>query len=84
MTAEQMKNLFQPFTQADASTTRKFGGTGLGLTITKRFCELMGGFIEVSSTKEKGRKLHFTSSCRAARRNGDTDNKYHSSSRRTQ
>jgi CheY-like chemotaxis protein len=54
MTAEQRQKLFQPFTQVDASTTRKFGGTGLGLTITKRFCELMGGSIEVESTAEKG------------------------------
>jgi PAS domain S-box-containing protein len=58
MTAEQLQKLFQPFTQVDASTTRKFGGTGLGLTITKQFCELMGGFIEVDSTIEKG--SHFT------------------------
>ena len=54
MTAEQKEKLFQPFTQVDASTTRKFGGTGLGLTITKRFCELMGGSIEVESTAKKG------------------------------
>lgn len=54
MTPEQMQKLFQPFTQVDASTTRKFGGTGLGLTITKRFCELMGGLIDVDSTLGKG------------------------------
>lgn len=54
MSEEQKQKLFQPFTQADASTTRKFGGTGLGLTITKRFCELMGGSITVDSTAEKG------------------------------
>jgi PAS domain S-box-containing protein len=54
MTPEQTQKLFQPFTQVDASTTRKFGGTGLGLTITKRFCELMGGFIEVDSVIDKG------------------------------
>ena len=49
MTREQMAKLFQPFTQADASTTRQFGGTGLGLTITRKFCQLMGGEITVES-----------------------------------
>ena len=54
MTPEQMERLFQAFTQADASTTRKFGGTGLGLTITKHFCQMMGGDIYVESEHEKG------------------------------
>jgi len=54
MTSDQMSILFQPFTQADASTTRKYGGTGLGLTITKRFCEMMGGKVEVESQKDQG------------------------------
>ena len=49
ITPEQMKKLFQPFTQADSSTTRKYGGTGLGLTISRRFCQMMGGDITVSS-----------------------------------
>jgi signal transduction histidine kinase/CheY-like chemotaxis protein len=49
MTVEQRRKLFQPFTQADASTTRKYGGTGLGLNITQRFCKLMGGSIDVES-----------------------------------
>ena len=54
MTEEQLGRLFQAFTQADASTTRKYGGTGLGLTITQRFCNMMGGTIDVKSTPGKG------------------------------
>ena len=54
MTAEQLAKLFQPFTQADASTTRRFGGTGLGLAISKRFCEMMGGDVTVTSEADRG------------------------------
>jgi PAS domain S-box-containing protein len=54
MTAAQMAGLFRPFAQADASTTRKYGGTGLGLTISKRFCELMGGDLTVASESGQG------------------------------
>lgn len=49
MTSEQMQQVFQEFKQADASTTRKYGGTGLGLTISRRFCQMMGGDIIVDS-----------------------------------
>ncbi len=49
MTPEQVGNLFQTFTQADASTTRKYGGTGLGLALSRRLCMLMGGDITVTS-----------------------------------
>jgi len=49
MTPEQQAKLFQSFTQADSSTTRKYGGTGLGLVITQKFCQMMGGDIQVSS-----------------------------------
>ncbi len=54
MTKQQQDRLFQPFTQADNSTTRKYGGTGLGLTISQRFCQMMGGDIEVSSELDCG------------------------------
>ena len=54
MTPEQVDKLFQPFTQADISTTRKYGGTGLGLTITQRFCKMLGGSIAVESTEGEG------------------------------
>ncbi len=54
MTEEQQQRLFQPFTQADNSTTRKYGGTGLGLTISQRFCQMMGGDIEIESKIDCG------------------------------
>jgi signal transduction histidine kinase/DNA-binding response OmpR family regulator len=49
MTPEQLVKLFQTFSQADTSTTRKFGGSGLGLALTRRFCQMMGGDVTVRS-----------------------------------
>ena len=61
LTTEQIENkIFQPFRQADASTTRSHGGTGLGLTISKKFCEMLGGQIDVRSTLGKGSTFTLT------------------------
>ena len=57
---EKLKLIFQPFAQADSSTTRKFGGTGLGLTISKRLVGLMDGNMWVESEAGRGTQFHFT------------------------
>ncbi len=60
MTPEQVGSLFQSFHQADSSTTRRFGGTGLGLVISKRLAEMMGGAVGVDSAIEKGSRFRLT------------------------
>ena len=57
MMPDQLEKVFESFTQADYSTTRLYGGTGLGLTITKTFCQLLGGGITVTSEEGKGSKF---------------------------
>ena len=54
MTSEQMGKLFQEFSQASSATTSKYGGTGLGLVISQRFCQMMGGDITVESEPSRG------------------------------
>jgi len=70
MTPAQINKLFQPFMQADDSTTRKFGGTGLGLAITQSFCQMMGGDVSVTSESGRGSTFSIHLPARVARPEG--------------
>jgi|HubBroStandDraft_4_1064222.scaffolds.fasta_scaffold01120_8 signal transduction histidine kinase/DNA-binding response OmpR family regulator/HPt (histidine-containing phosphotransfer) domain-containing protein len=58
--ADKQEHIFDAFAQADSSTTRRYGGTGLGLTIAKQLCEMMGGKIELASELGRGSRFRFT------------------------
>ena len=60
LTEEQIGKIFKPYSQATEATSKKFGGTGLGLTISRKMVELMGGELEVQSSKSKGTTFFFT------------------------
>lgn len=64
MTDEQISKIFEPFTQADSSTTKQYGGTGLGLTITKRFCEILKGRITIESQPGHGTTFSVALPCK--------------------
>ncbi|MFO7782288.1 MAG: response regulator [Spirochaetia bacterium] len=74
MTEAQQEKLFQSFAQADNSTTRKYGGTGLGLVISRKLVEAMGGELNLTSEQDKGSRFYFTLTLPICNRDPDTFN----------
>ncbi|WP_236144256.1 response regulator [Nostoc sp. CMAA1605] len=74
--SDRLHRLFKPFSQVDASMTRRYGGTGLGLAISKRLCEIMGGRMWAESEIDKGSKFHFTALLPIPTHNTDTDSDF--------
>jgi CheY-like chemotaxis protein len=70
MTAEQQLSLFEPFAQADVSTTRRYGGSGLGLSISRRLARMMDGDLRISSEMNRGSTFHLSLPIRAAESSG--------------
>src|SRR5204862_6339093 len=70
MTPQQTAKLFRAFTQADDSTSRRYGGTGLGLALTKKFCQMMGGDVTVTSELGKGSTFTIELPAVAAKQSG--------------
>ncbi len=75
MSRDQLSRLFQPFTQADTSTTRRYGGTGLGLVITQRFCRMMGGDVTVESIPGQGSTFDLTLPSQVSEAKPSTDDR---------
>ena len=75
ISTDQQQRLFESFEQAETSTTRRYGGTGLGLTISKRLVELMGGRISVDSTPGEGSRFEFTILVRPAEASAEVTGK---------
>lgn len=82
MSRDQVHQLFEPFTQADGSSTRSHGGAGLGLAITHRFCRLMGGAMDVQSTPGEGTTMTFRVPVDVAATAGESEKLFAGSERR--